>query len=444
MHGDVLFWIWLSEQLGAANHDFKTLIALYGNPYDLFHTEESELDRIPGLSPRTRQVLADKNLQRAAEILDRCERGDIGVVTYSDEAYPSLLRELKNPPVLLYYKGSLPDWNHKLAIGMVGTRRMSAYGLHTAYKIAFELTSAGGVVVSGMAAGIDGVSAAAAVLAGGCTVAVLGCGVDVVYPKHHKSLMDEICKRGAVVSEYAPGTRPNHYHFPIRNRIISGMTVGTLVVEAGVGSGSLITAKEAVLQGRDVFAVPANVGSVGAEGTNGLLRDGAHLVLDTTDIFDRYLYAYADSIDLEAYHREKPNAKTDLHALERLGVIELDKTPKTRPASGAVASQGEQSPKRAEAPPPPKKRTCAPRKKSGETSAPEEKKAEPAKNNDPTLTTLTSVQLAVMQAMPDDHPVTADSLGNLGYPYSEIIAALTMLEILGLIRKLPGALYTKA
>ena len=454
MNGDALFWIWLSERLGAASRDFKKLIGLYGTPYDIFHAEESELERIPDISARTKEVLLDKSLEQASKIIDCCEQSGISVVTYNDEGYPNVLRDIKNPPVLLYYKGTLPDWNHRLSIGMVGTRRMSAYGLHTAYKIAFEFASAGGVVVSGMAAGIDGVCAAAAVLAGGCTVAVLGCGVDVVYPRHHKLLAEEIVKNGVLLSEYAPGTRPNHYHFPIRNRIISGLSAGTLVVEAGVGSGSLITARDAVLQGKDVFAVPANVGSAGAEGTNGLLRDGANLVLDTSDLLEHYLYAYADHIDLEKYHKVRGSVKADLYALERYGVVELKRqTEKQEPAATAAAREEKPAGKNPTVRSVQTKREV--QKRDPIPKAPQNgqgrAKAEPvaetsAKKQTPDsiLTSLTPVQLAVMQAMPDDHPVTADSLGNLGYPYSEIIAALTMLEILGLIRKLPGALYTKA
>lgn len=457
MNGDALFWIWLSERLGAANRDFKALIELYGTPYDIFHAEESEIERISSIGARTVTVLADKSLEQASKIIDRCEQEGIRIVTYHDEAYPKALREIKDPPVLLYYKGTLPDWNRRLSIGMVGTRRMSAYGLRMAYKIAYELASAGSVVVSGMAAGIDGVSSAAAVMAGGATVAVLGCGVDVVYPKHHKLLAQEIAKNGVLLSEYAPGTRPYHYHFPTRNRIISGLSAGTVVVEAGIGSGSLITAKDAVLQGREIFAVPANVGSAGAEGTNGLLRDGANLLLDTTDLLEHYLYTYAEYIDLEAYRMAREKSTADLSALEKYGVIELTQRAEKKEPSDAEAAcekqpatQGNsaaQSARKSTAET--KRRTSSDalqrgQKKDAPKPKPVEAPATPKQSPDSILTSLSSVQLAVMQAIPDDHPVTADSLANLGYPYSEIITALTMLEILGLIRKLPGALYTKA
>lgn len=442
MQSEILFWIWLSERLGAQNRDFRQLISLYESPYDLFHADSTELDRIEELTERTKTVLADKDLRKASKILNDCEQMGIGILPYGDAAYPNLLRELREPPVLLYYMGVLPDFNKRLSIGIVGTRRMSAYGLRTAYKISYELASVNAVVVSGMASGIDGVAAAAALLAGGCTAAVLGCGLDIVYPKHHENLMREISKGGVLLSEYAPGVRPSHYHFPERNRIISGLSQGLVVVEAGIGSGSLITAKTAIMQGRDLFAVPANVGSVGAEGTNGLLRDGANLVLETDDVLQRYRYVYAESLSCDALSRARERSAADLQALERLGVIELTHT---QTASAQTAP--------VQATPAPEKKPRQ-RKKREDTAPVKEVKApsrEPTaagktagQTPDEVLQSLSPVQIAILQAMPDDHPITVDSLGNLGYSYGDVIAAFTMLEILGLVRKLPGALYTKA
>lgn len=443
MQENALFWIWLSEALGAANRDFRTLITMYEGPYELFHAEEEELERIPNITERTKHALASKSLERATEILDRCQRQGIGVLPYADERYPKALRDIKDPPVVLYCKGQLPQLDRRLSIGMVGTRRMSAYGLQSAYKIAYELATAGAIVVSGMAAGIDGVCAAAALAAKGETVAVLGCGLDVVYPKHHRALMEEIERHGLLLSEYPPGTRPNHYHFPIRNRLISGLSQGTLVVEAGLGSGSLITAKDAILQGRDVFALPANVGSRGAEGTNGLLRDGANLVIGAEDLLKTYQYVYAQVLHPERLAKLEPNLRADLHYLARMGVIELTPPQESTPPVRAAAEP--EKPKRT-----PSKRTA----EADGTAVPQKKAAPPppeppkAETEDPTpdkvLSSLPPIQLAVLEAIPDDRAVTADALCGLDFPHGDIIAALTMLEILGLIQKLPGALYTKS
>ena len=255
-----LFWVWLSEKLGTKSRDFRHLVMTYGGANELFLMSEEEIDRIEDVTPRTKQKLAEKDLERAREIIRKCERKQIGILPFDHPSYPRALRDIERPPIVLYYRGKLPNFDEHLGIGMVGTRRMSRYGMYAAYKLAYELASANVLVVSGMATGIDGVAAAAAIAAGGKTVAVLGCGVDVIYPKHHTRLSGEILSHGVLLSEYPPGTRPNQYQFPARNRIISGMTQGTLVIEAGAKSGSLITANEALLQGKQVYAVPANIG----------------------------------------------------------------------------------------------------------------------------------------------------------------------------------------
>lgn len=430
---DALFWVWLSEATGAACKDFKTLIELYESPYDIFHAEESELERVPHLTQRTFDALRQKDLQSAYGILSRCEKLGIEILTYHDERYPKLLREIKAPPALLYYRGTLPDFNASLCVGMVGTRNMSEYGMETAYKISYELAAAGAVTVSGMATGIDGVCAGATIAAKGKTVAVLGCGVDVLYPYHHRRLGEAIAQNGALLSEYAPGVKPVHYHFPVRNRIISGMTQGTVVVEAGVQSGSLITARDAVLQGRDVFALPANVGSRGAEGTNGLLRDGANLLLDTGDILRKYDYIFAEAIDYEAFQKAKKHSAADRRWLDSLGVIALQ-----RSAENESRPSRENSPTRETSP-----KASAPVKREAKQEAAQQEKPAVSVPQKP-LPALSPVQYAVLEAIPDDGAVSADAFGNLGHPYGETVAALTTLEIMGLVKKLPGALYIRA
>ncbi len=457
MQRDMLFWIWLSEALGAASRDFRTLISLYENPYDIFHAEEGELERIGALSDRTRKRLSEKSLERATEILRVCERLGIGILAYSDPRYPNTLKQIERPPVLLYYRGTLPELDRRLCIGVVGTRKMSAYGLRSAYKLSYELAVTNAIVVSGMAAGIDGVSAAAALRAGGTTVAVLGCGVDVVYPRHHRGLMDEIAAHGLLLSEYPPGTRPNSYHFPTRNRIISGMTHGTLVVEAGIGSGSLITAKEAILQGREVFTVPANVGSEGAEGTNGLLRDGATLVLRTKDILEPFEYVFSGNLNTAKLFAVGDRSQPDPEYLDRVGVIRYHAkaaapSPQVEQAAAAVtATRADISSEPLEKKKRSDRRKTASAKSNAESlarsksvpSSTEQARLTEHRTPDETLSSLSEVQRAVLEAIPDDRAITADELVKLDHSYGDIIAALTMLEILGLIQKLPGALYIK-
>ena len=438
---DTLFWVWLSEALGAGNRDFKRLIHFYKSPYEIFNAEESELERGPDIAQKTVLRLCDKGLSRATDILEACEKLGIGVLPYDSQLFPPQLKELSRPPVLLYCKGDPFEMKELLTVGMVGTRRMSAYGLHNAYRIAYRIARAGAVVVSGMAAGIDGVCSAAAIKAGGKTIAVLGCGLDRVYPKHHGPLMREIGQTGLLLSEYPPGTPPNHYNFPMRNRLISGLSQTTVVVEAGLGSGSLITAKDAISQGKTVFAVPANVGSRAAEGSNGLLRDGARVAVCAEDILQPFAYAYAKHLDCERMQRVgDEESKADYRYLERLGVIELTESEQDTQVP---------APPQMKDPPKNKRRSVEKREASSRhTDLPPTEAEQPDKmkkqSPEEVISALTAAQKAVFEAMPDDRAISVDALSGLDYPYGEIVAALTMLEIMGLIHKLPGALYMKA
>lgn len=439
--GDLLFWIWLAEALGTGNPDFRHLADLYETPYDLFQTEEAELERIPELSARSRAKLAEKNLRQASEILDSCQRLGIGILTYADHAYPQSLREIKDPPILLYYAGTVPEFSKRLCIGMVGTRRMSAYGLESAYKLSYEVATAGAVVVSGMAAGIDGICAAAAMEAGAPTVAVLGCGLDIAYPKHHGKLMQKIAQNGLLLSEYPPGTEPAFYHFPERNRIISGLSQAVVVVEAGLGSGSLITAKDAVLQGRDVFAVPANMGNADSEGTNGLLRDGAFVAMEGYDILSRYQYLYAETLFPEK-SRQKQNLRANRTVLEALGVIPKEtETPEPAPVPTAQTTPPS---RRRNAEPNPREPVAGKPEKKIEPQPETERPREAAKAPDAIVQGLSPVQRGILEMIPDDCPAAIDTLTASGYSYGDVMAALTMLEIMGLIKKLPGSMYAKA
>ena len=217
------------------------------DPEELFDTEIPEA---------LQEALSDKNLDEALAISDYCTKLRIGILTYKSDLYPAGLRRLKDPPTVLYYKGKMPDLSKFVSLSVVGTRTMSEYGKRAGYKIAYELASAGVCVVSGMALGVDSVAACAALEAGSTTIAVLGSGVDVIYPKVHTALYKKIIERGAVISEYPPTSRPESHHFPQRNRIISGIGMGTLVVEGDMRSGALITAGLALEQGKDLFALP--------------------------------------------------------------------------------------------------------------------------------------------------------------------------------------------
>ncbi len=414
-----LYWVWLAEQLGADSPDFKKLYKAYQDPYEIFRMGPADLDNSSlDVGAQARRRLADKDLRRASEILDACEQIGVRILHFGDPKFPQQLTEIQNPPCLLYYAGTLPDYEHRFTVGMVGTRNMSDYGMHNAYRLAYEMASAGALTVSGLAEGIDGVCAAATIEAGGITTAITGCGLDIAYPKHHGKLMNEIVRSGGVVmSEYPPGTKPMPYHFPVRNRLISGFSHCVIVVEARIGSGSLITAKAAITQGKDVYAVPANVGTGAAEGANQLLQDGAKFLVDTNVLMQKYRYLFGDD-HLRNRPRNLPQ-KADQEALERYGVIGKDRACKTVREPYGKADV-------------PEKRTE--RKEPAAVGRPEPEKVAP---------TGSAIEQAILKAMPDGEPVSADALQIEGHSLGEVLATLTALELTGRVRKLPGSLYLK-
>lgn len=271
----------LTPGIGPAR--LSRLIEYFGSVRAAWEAPASAL-AATGLDARTCEALMAlrARLDLDAE-LERVWRAGASLLCLEDADYPALLREIPQPPPLIYIRGSLAvcdDW----AVAVVGTRRPTSYGKEAAKRITGELAAAGVTIVSGLAIGVDGVAHEAALDAGGRTIAVLGCGVDVAYPDRHRDLVTRIVHQGALVSEYPIGTVPAPLNFPPRNRLISGLTRGTLVVEAGARSGALITVEFALEQGRDVFAVPGSIFSRFSEGTNRLIRDGAGLVSGAGDI----------------------------------------------------------------------------------------------------------------------------------------------------------------
>lgn len=316
MPQDRLFDIWFALRVGIASREFSAVLDSYESTYQLFNADAAELEQLP-CGERLRTALGDKSLDEAYRIKSYCEKAGVRLLFWRDAEYPASLRTLLDPPVLLYCLGRLPDFSRCLCISIVGTRTMSEYGKRMAYKIGYELAAAGTVPVSGMALGCDGVATAGALAAGGHPVAVLGSGIDIVYPSGHLTLYRELTAHGTVMTEYPPGTPPEGRNFPVRNRIISGLSQGTVVVEADEHSGALITARTAILQGRDIFAVPGNVGEVNSSGTNALLRDGASMVLSARDILDAYAFLYRDNINWVGLTRAEQRSEPDDDALRR-------------------------------------------------------------------------------------------------------------------------------
>jgi DNA processing protein len=282
----VFTWIGLSSIPGVGRITFRKLVDLFGSPEQALFASREDLRKIGMLSDKVAAAIASFPWQeRAKQEIAKASEANVTIVTADSPAYPEGLRNTPDRPPYLYVKGALraEDGN---AIAIVGTRKPTHYGTTVTRRIASELSSAGFTIVSGMARGIDTQAHRGALAARGRTIAVLGCGIDVVYPPENKGLMEEIGTggHGAVVTENPFGTQPEAGYFPSRNRIISGLSRGTVIIEAAEDSGSLITAKYTLEQGRKLYAVPGNIGSLTSKGTNSLIKQGAVLVEGAEDI----------------------------------------------------------------------------------------------------------------------------------------------------------------
>ncbi len=293
-----LYWVWLSRRCAYSTGSLDRLLHAFSSPREIYEAGEEELKRVEGLPVGDVSRLLNKDLSDVQRIMDYCVMSKVGILAYDDPRYPSRLRLLDDPPPVLYYKGKLPAFENHLAISVVGTRRMSEYGKRMTFEIAYDLARAGAIVVTGMALGNDGVASAAAVAASKPTIAVLGSGIDIIYPREHQYLMQAIAKPGVVMTEFAPGTPPEAKNFPRRNRIISGIAQGVLVTEGDQHSGALITARLAMRQGRDVYALPGKADETNSEATTWLLKNGAKPVSCADDIISVYEPLYGNTLNI--------------------------------------------------------------------------------------------------------------------------------------------------
>lgn len=286
MEEKLLYWVWLTIKPVMNSTKITWLRDRYETIEDIY--EETEYNDIAGIGKEELKALRDKDLTNAKRVVEQTERLGAKILTYDDINFPDMLRNIIDPPYVLYIKGEIMNWDRLLAIGVIGTRKCSPYGIKVTGELSYDMAKAGITVVSGMARGLDAEAAWSALRAGGKTIAVLGSGIDVIYPPENKKLYDEICEHGAVITEYPPGSDPLRSHFPVRNRIIAGLSKGVLVTEAPERSGTLITARYALDSGRDIFAVPGKIDDEHYKGSNRLIQQCAKLVMCAEDIIEEY------------------------------------------------------------------------------------------------------------------------------------------------------------
>ena len=384
------FWLWLTVLPGLTNQTRLALLRHFPTPEDVYYADPAEVLLTEGITREQAELLEDKDCAAAEKVLADCGELGLHIVTISDAAYPNRLRNIFDPPCLLYVRGRLPAFDDEAAVAVVGTRDCTPYGVSCAEKLGFGLAAGGALVVSGLARGIDSAALRGALRGGGTVTAVLGNGLDVVYPRENRYLYEDIAASGALLSEYPPGTPPEGRHFPVRNRIMSGLSLATLVVEAPERSGALITAGTALEQGRDVFAVPGPIDAPASVGCNRLIRDGAGLVTDAWDILAAYAPRFPEKLHREGA-REEPAV---------LGYQARQRTePKEVPPSLSLS------------------------------------------NND---LSLTDDQIRLLRTLTEEPMLVDDLIEETEIPTRRVLSALTVLEIEHLVTQHPGKRYTRA
>ena len=422
----ILYEIWLTTRLYAGSTAYEMLFEHYPSAYEIYRADPAELERI-GISEKLISRLAMKDLRYANEAVEFCFKKGVDLIVRGEDDYPSRLDSIPNPPYALYVKGSIKCAENEYSTAVVGTRNMSEYGMRMAYKISYELAAAGAAIVSGMAIGVDGVAAVGALEAYGDTIAVLGSGLDKVYPPAHRKLMGIIAERGALVSEYAPGTPPMSGNFPLRNRIISGLSRSTLVIEGNTNSGSMLTAREAIRQGRDIFAIPGNVGVSNALGTNVLIRDGARVALCARDII---AVRNDKGVDFDRLAEAELNSDLDINILRSYGV--------------APAAYIAEPPQREEIG---RLQPASQKTENKKKSAPKSKKEIPSTESEeikPSLSPLPEGMMKdILESMPIGTPVSADFFAGFGLDPGKLVGYISMLEVSGYITSIPGGTYLR-
>ena len=384
------YWLWLTELPGLTNQTRLALLRHFPTPEDVYYADPEEVLLTEGITREQAKLLEDKDCSGADRILADCQQLDLDLLTIQDAGYPNRLRNIYDPPCLLYVRGRLPAFDDEASIAVVGTRDCTPYGISSAEKLGYGLAAGGAVVVSGLARGVDSAALRGALRAGGTVTAVLGNGLDVIYPPENQYLYEDVAAAGALVSEYPPGTSPEAKHFPVRNRIMSGLCVATLVVEAPARSGALITAGTALEQGRDVFAVPGPIDAPASVGCNRLIRDGAGLVSDAWDILGEYEPRFPDKLRREGA-RETPAV---------LGYQARQKTePKPVPPSVSLS------------------------------------------HND---YSLTDDQICLLRALTEEPMLVDDLIELTDIPTRRVLSALTVLEIEHLVTQHSGKRYARA
>ncbi len=401
---NLVYWVWITQAFGSGNNRIWDVVNSFDNIAEAYEAlSNGEYSKLTDIEKKS---VGRTHISQSEEIIKYCEKKEIKITSFDDQGYPNRLKQIYNPPPILFYIGDLSFIDNEVTITVVGTRHPSPYSINLAKKICDELAKVGVTLVSGFALGIDSMAHQAALKNNGRTVAVLGCGIDFDYPKENSPVKKIIARKGAVISEFFPGTRPNGSNFPLRNRIMSGLSLGTLIVEAGMQSGALITAELALQQGRDIFCIPpADLFDARYSGVIKLIREGAIPTFSHLDIVYEYYENFSHKINSANlyYNYSNINEATSL----------FDGTDKSAPIKKDIINKEDKS------------------EEIKEKSIPEINYDE-----------LTSEQIKIVKLL-EKCSLLADEIAVMSdFDVTEVLSLLTELELLGIVESKAGKRYS--
>lgn len=425
----LLAWLWLADSCRPGSVLPSTLLKFFGSPEKIYEAGEEDFDQVDTNFYGHKEALCDKELEKARSVLRYCRENGVGLMTPDDYLYPEKLRAIPNKPLVLYYLGNFFDPDTTFTVGVVGTRRASSYGIHAAKRVSYDLARSGAVICSGLASGIDAAAHKAALYCEKFTVGILGCGIDRIYPKENEALYAEVIEKGLVLTEYPPGTPPLGRNFPVRNRLISALSDAVVVVEGGETSGALITAEDALRQGKALYAVPGSIFAADSAGSNFLLKIGAKPLLSAYDIvtdFQKKYPALESSVKLfcsedKERRQEKKKAKKEPGVREKIkkyafpGLKRASEDKEPVPPAYEFIPIGDVVPRDGE---------------DGASPLPV------------TLPQLSEEEIAVYGRLSFD-PVFPDQLLSEGQRMADLLSVLTKLEIKGLVTRAPGGKFVR-
>ena len=400
---ELKYWVWLSTRLGVRARMKLELLEHFSGVRALYFASEADYRAAAKLTGEELRALGDKELDGANRALGLCDELDVQIITIRDAAYPQRLKQIYDPPVALYVRGRLPELDDRASVAVVGTRRATPYGERMASKLGYEITKCGGIVISGMTAGIDAASAVGALRADGACIGVTGANLDGAFGGR---LPQDIAANGAVLSEFAPGIPVGRFGFRLRNRITAGLSVAAVVVEAPEKSGALLFADEAAAQGREVFAVPGNADAANSYGTNALLKDGARPATCAWDILGDFAQLYPGTLrryDADARQEPQPLPPEDRR-----------ETGETFAQLRAPISQ----------------------------KVIDKEKREEYIDLQQQLSALSETQLKIIAAISEPHRHVDDIIRDCGLPAPTVLSELTMMQIQGFVKQEPGKRFS--